>query len=41
MPVMRLVIILGSLGLGLTIWQLAVTLTGVPRFILPGPALVL
>jgi putative hydroxymethylpyrimidine transport system permease protein len=41
MPVMRLGIIFGSLGLGLTIWQLAVTLTGVPRFILPGPALVL
>jgi putative hydroxymethylpyrimidine transport system permease protein len=41
MPVMRLVIIFGSLCLGLTIWQLVVTLTGVPRFILPGPALVL
>jgi putative hydroxymethylpyrimidine transport system permease protein len=37
----RLAIALGSLCLGLLIWQLAVTLTGVPKFILPGPMLVL
>ena len=36
----RLIIVFGSFGLGLLIWQLAVTLTGVPKFILPGPGLV-
>ena len=32
--------VLLSLLLGLGIWQAVVTLTGVPRFILPGPGLV-
>ena len=41
MNIKRLAIALGSLWLGLLIWQLAVTLTGVPKFILPGPMLVL
>ncbi len=33
-------VVLGSLCLGLALWQLVVTTTGVPRFILPGPMLV-
>jgi len=41
MAVKRFIIALGSLCLGLLIWQLAVTLTEVPKFILPGPMLVL
>ncbi len=32
--------ILASMLLGLALWQAIVTLTGVPRFILPGPGLV-
>ena len=31
---------LAAIGLGLLVWQATVWITGVPRFILPGPALV-
>ncbi|MBF9052541.1 hypothetical protein GTA62_21375 [Roseobacter sp. HKCCD9010] len=31
---------LAAIGLGLLVWQATVWMTGVPRFILPGPALV-
>ena len=41
MAVKRFIIALGSLCLGQRIWQLAVTLTEVPKFNLPGPMLVL
>lgn len=36
----RTLIIAASAGLALAVWQAIVTLTGVPRFILPGPVLV-